>query len=200
LGIVKISEWWLESYLPDGGETFIDVGANRGEWSAALAPRFRRGYAIEPNPDLLPVLMETLPANVHVLLVGAWSYARYMDFAKYERDVHLSAVFLDGGIGTGTAIGRRSLFCQPLDRMPIEGRVDFVKVDVEGAEVEALRGARAMIEHDRPHMIIEVHHQESQVCDMMEGWGYQLSVVRHPDYDEGGELWNRHFWLVCDPL
>jgi hypothetical protein len=43
----------------------------------------------------------------------------------------------------------------PLDDLAV-GSVDFLKIDVEGMEMAALAGARALIGRDRPYVFIEV--------------------------------------------
>lgn len=197
---MAIEERWLEPYLPAGGGVAVDVGANHGTWSAWLAARFAKVYAVEPNPALLPALNAIAP-NVEVIPVGAWDRAQWHDFAIYEQDVHLSAKFYNGGINTRQPLGTVHLWCQPLDEMPIEGRVEFVKVDTEAAEVEVLRGAQRMIQHDRPRMIVEVHTEANGVWveTAMQGWGYRVRVVRHPYYAPVAPLWAMHYWMVCEP-
>jgi FkbM family methyltransferase len=37
------------------------------------------------------------------------------------------------------------------------GRVDFIRMDIEGAEFLALQGAKSLLERDRPHLLIEIH-------------------------------------------
>ncbi|WP_395671607.1 FkbM family methyltransferase [Phenylobacterium sp.] len=37
------------------------------------------------------------------------------------------------------------------------GRVDFIRMDIEGAELKALEGARGLLDRNRPHILIEIH-------------------------------------------
>ncbi|HVI34248.1 FkbM family methyltransferase [Phenylobacterium sp.] len=37
------------------------------------------------------------------------------------------------------------------------GRVDFIRMDIEGAELRALEGAKGILDRDRPHVLIEIH-------------------------------------------
>src|SRR5713101_3522579 len=50
----------LESFK---GDLFVDIGANQGLYSVALAKKFRRVYAFEPNPSVIPLLSERLSEN-----------------------------------------------------------------------------------------------------------------------------------------
>lgn len=198
-----ISEAWLEQYLPTYGGVAVDVGANHGGWTRDLARRFETVYAVEPNPALGEELL-AIGGNVEVLAVGAWRVPEWYEFTTYAQDLHLSAFFDHGGINTGEPIGSVRLWCQPIDEMPIEGRVDFIKIDVEGAEGEVLLGAERTIQHDRPRMIIEVHTylKGLMIEGLLKVWDYAVTAVRHPAYTEvPGDvtLWDDHYWLVCDP-
>lgn len=54
-------------------------------------------------------------------------------------------------------------------------RLDFVKIDIEGMEMEALRGARASLEAHRPLMMIErIKSNEGELRGFLEGLGYEL--------------------------
>ncbi len=198
-----VSESWLEAYIPERGGVAVDVGANHGEWTRELARRFETVYAVEPNPALCEELL-AIGGNVEVLPVGAWNAPEWYDFTTYAQDVHTSAFFNHGGINTGAPTGQVRLWCQPIDEMPIEGRVDFIKIDVEGAEREVALGAERTIQHDRPRMIIEAHTylKGLMVEQLLRAWGYAVAPVRHPAYTEvPGDVtyWDEHYWLVCDP-
>ena len=52
-------------------------------------------------------------------------------------------------------------------------RVDLIKVDVEGAEYEALKGLEKTLVHENPQVVVELlKRDESKVVDYMESLGY----------------------------
>jgi FkbM family methyltransferase len=67
------------------------------------------------------------------------------------------------------------------------GRLDFVKVDVEGAELQVLEGGRDVIEAHRPAMLIEIEarhtarygHSPDDVAAWLTGRGYTMHTWRH---------------------
>jgi hypothetical protein len=139
--------------------------------------------------------------NVFVLPLGAWSSSGAREFTVYGSDEHLSTVFAtaEEAIGAGAPTGRLRLWCARMDELAIAGHVDLMKVDVEGAELEALRGAMELVLLHRPLLIVEVHTEENgeTLQRVLRGWGYDVAVVRHPEYPEGGALWARHYWLAA---
>jgi hypothetical protein len=65
----------------------------------------------------------------------------------------------------------------PLDAFDLRD-VSFIKIDVEGHELEVLRGARGTIKREAPNVLIEVEqrqldHPMQTVFDLLEGWGFR---------------------------
>jgi FkbM family methyltransferase len=202
LGVDEVEgfpEPWLLAHVPLMGGVALDVGANRGGWSRLLARRFERVYAMEPNPALHGELRSI--AGTVVVPLGAWRIAGERDFVTYADGAHTSTHFGDGGINTGAPTGRVRLPVQRIDALDLPGQVDFVKIDVEGAEVEALEGAWRLLEYDRPLLVVEVHTLGAQdrVMQMLGELHYICDVVRRPYYAERDALWWRHFWIVARP-
>jgi len=83
-----------------------------------------------------------------------------------------------------------------LDDMGFE-RVDFIRMDIEGAEVAALKGAMRILERDRPHALIEVHPiilrerfdtSADELADMMRSLGYRFFMLTGGDLVELADL------------
>ena len=200
-GPCQFLEWWLTGWVPQGGRVFVDVGANIGEWTRWLATRFVHGHAIEPDPEALVVLRANLYGNVKVHPVGAWHSVATVRFSRFAASVHTSAYFDEIGINTGPRTASVELPCLPIDALGIEGPVDFLKCDTEGAEIETLRGAARLIDRDRPWLLVEVHSIDNcfALTRMLADWRYLLTLVRHPDYAPYSHLWYSHCWLSCQP-
>jgi FkbM family methyltransferase len=197
-----IQEYWLEPWVLRPGRVFIDIGANAGDWTRCLAPHFTRVHAIEPNPDALTALRQDLPANAVVHEVGAWTCETTLRFSRFARSVHLSSYFEEEGINTGPKLGVIELPCRRIDDLPIAGPVDFVKCDTEGAEVECLLGAEALIRRDRPWLLVEVHSARNflELARLFVDWEYLFTIIRHPDYAPFSRFWYEHCWYACQPM
>lgn len=64
-----------------------------------------------------------------------------------------------------------------LDDVLAGKRITFIKMDIEGAEYEALLGARKLIMENRPRMAISVHHKFEDFVTLAD-----LGLSMHPDY------------------
>jgi len=195
-------EWWLAPWVPRRGCVFVDVGANVGTWTTWLASSFERGYAVEPDPDALAVLRTNVPANVAVYPLAAWSAETTLSFSRYAETVHTSAFFAEEGINTGRRLGTLELPGRPLDALCLDGPIDFIKCDTEGAEIQVLQGAQQLIQRERPWLLIEAHSLENCIAlsHVLADWSYLFSIVRHPDYPMYSHWWYAHCWFSCQPI
>ena len=85
-----------------------------------------------------------------------------------------------GGNGEGGTIsddGTVRIAAVALDDVLPTQRVDFIKLDVEGAEIQALRGAAQLIQRSRPVLAISLYHRPQDIWEIPE----QLAALC-PDY------------------
>lgn len=159
----------------------IDVGANRGIYSYALARLFSRVMAFEPNPDVARFARRKLPGNVEVLEValGAREHSDVLHVPIVrDRRVHLLGSLRQSSDGEAAQV---PVEVRTLDGMAVRD-VRFIKIDVEGAEEEVLRGAARTIGRDRPVLLIEVFagHYSDPVdfaIQLGNSYGYDAKVM-----------------------
>jgi FkbM family methyltransferase len=154
----------IASYMDQSKElgTFIDVGANIGAIALPVAAgRQCKVIAIEANRRLSNVLaanvLNNQLYNVEVICaaVGARS-----GIARFP-NVSLSSKINFGVLGThlNDKIPTEPVLMHSLDEIATQN-TQFVKVDVEGAESEVLRGARNLIEKIRPIWLLEANKED----------------------------------------
>ena len=156
----------VDGFKPESGQIVIDVGANYGDSSIWWAKTFScKVIAFEPLVNVFNVLEENIKLN----------------------DANVSAYNL--ALGNGEEISGNSdgnMFCsggdiklksEKLDSFSFE-RVDLLKIDVEGFEMEVLKGAENTIRQFKPRIIIETHSKElRKKCHaFLSSHGYSLKV------------------------
>jgi FkbM family methyltransferase len=169
-----------EDLLPivvDPERESVDVGANVGRYSIALARLSRRVYAFEPDGELSAFLRRAAPSNVRVFS-GAVSDAAGQSPLRVPLD--------QGGKPMVALASLTEVQDQPfemrivqtttLDQLADEN-VGFVKIDVEGHEMEVLRGAQVLLRRQRPTILIEIEERHrpgaiGTACDLMTSLGY----------------------------
>ncbi len=129
----------------------FDIGANTGEYSKALATIFDECtiYSMEALPSTYEMLKQNLNTYKNITCVNTALGARKEEREFYSDGAgsHLSTFFPVGSLNnqrlekTVTSISTIDSFCT---ERKIE-RIDFLKIDVEGFELEVLTGAEKMI-------------------------------------------------------
>ena len=68
--------------------------------------------------------------------------------------------------------------------MKIKDKIDLIKIDVEGAEVEVLKGAKKTIIKNTPTIVIESFNRKNEIDEFLNPLGYlkTLSIREGEDY------------------
>lgn len=148
------------------GDTAIDVGAHIGFFTiqiAALVGAAGKVYAFEPldrNADLLERSIAENGFGDRVefrrAAVGAASGTAQLTFAAETLNTGGAYLLQDGSAPLAGNETRRVPLVA-LDDLPLKRPVRFVKMDVEGAEPQVIRGAARLLREDRPAILSELH-------------------------------------------
>jgi FkbM family methyltransferase len=145
------------------GDTVIDCGAHVGVFTKyALRRGAGRVVAVEPDPTNLACLEANLSeeiaaGKVSVVEAGVWKERTHLALSHLDED-SAQDTFFPGLPGAKEIEG---VLVLPLDEIVDElklDRVDFIKMDIEGSEREALQGARKTLGRFRPRMAICTYH------------------------------------------
>ena len=138
------------------GSTFIDIGANVGYYSMLaldIVGATGQVHAFEIDPRPLKCLAMTKRQfkldNFHIHPVALGSSDGHVLITKDSEcgNRHVAIT------GNGISVPMTSL--DAWFAMQNLGRIDVLKIDVEGFELEVLRGGLGVIERFRPHLVIE---------------------------------------------
>ncbi len=148
----------LLSSLCDRSRAAVDIGANLGTLTCWLARYSSHVYAYEPNPELAQRLRAAFrDENVTVVQTALSDVAG----SALLRVPHFHGVemhSLGSIVQAFTDADQVREFSVPLRRLDDEDLPDigFLKIDAEQNEERVLRGAMALIERHRPHILLEV--------------------------------------------
>ncbi len=181
--------YWLGSYemnkrqaferlIPPGAVTY-DIGANVGYFSllaAKLAGPTGRVYAFEPLPRNIEYLRKHIAINqlenIEVIEAAVSDHGgeAHFDLGASSAMGHLAEA---GGITV-------RMVC--LDDQLAAGELrppDYMKVDVEGAEFEVLKGARQLLEKYHPILFLDTHQREAHLptIEMLDQLGYEFDIL-----------------------
>jgi FkbM family methyltransferase len=172
-----VNSWFAENAR--AGETWLDIGANYGCTALRLADLVGptgRVFAFEPKLDTCGNLAETVALNrmaqILVIPVALGS----------NQDLDLRRFATSGSMAVGTSLANgppETLMIAKLDWLwpRIAGdaaQIHGIKIDVQGMEIEVLRGMKDVLRAHKPRLCLELHAgvDRKEVFDLLESCGY----------------------------
>ena len=215
-------EFWLTRHFAEAirsGDTVIDIGANLGYYTvlaADLVGPEGRVVAIEPNPEVFRRLSASIAVNGfaprtsarNVALAGPDESGKRAFFVpagepkngRFVGDREDPAKLGAHGTVSEVALGR-------IDPDDFE-RVDFIKIDVEGAELAVLHHLRPVLDRFRPKVVCEVNFKRGYGWDDVVA-AFGTDALGFLDFDSMVKPLTREMaetlqlgedWLVCVDL
>ncbi|MGD0639137.1 MAG: FkbM family methyltransferase [Roseiarcus sp.] len=137
----------------------VDVGCHKGKFLDAMRRAAPNGrfFAFEPIPYLYELLKSKYRADarVRVFNYALSSHDGEATFYVNERDMGLSGLSERRERLGDDPLTKVGAVVRTLDGVLGDQRVDFIKIDVEGAEFDVLQGARAILARCRPRILFE---------------------------------------------
>ncbi len=149
----------LRNLILEGGDTFLDIGANIGIFSMLASCFFKRVLSFEVLPSALASLKRNTSKMENVFV---------NDFGLSSSSGEI--VFYQNGDGDGGSSlvkenvknikGEIIVKVRPLDSVDIDNSITLVKIDVEGHELDVLKGARSTFGKYTPKVFMETHSDD----------------------------------------
>lgn len=155
---------------------FIDGGAYDGDTFRELSNRLKFGAAYLFEPD---------QANYNRLCADpACGSAIKLPLGLYSKTASISFASNASAASCIEETGGVQVTVCAIDEVIGLGRCDFIKLDIEGAEMAALKGARALLKRERPFLAISAYHKPTDLLDIPDflsdlGLGYKISLRSH---------------------
>lgn len=161
----------MESHIYGSGEHFVkpgdivlDCGASDGDFShEALNAGAKLVVAIEISPASVECLRRNLAPEIAqgraiVYPKGVWNKDDTMPLNVADKNFAANSVVLNAPGAHATYIAQLTTIDKIVGELALP-RVGFIKMDIEGAEVNALRGARETLRQFRPRLAIATEHK-----------------------------------------
>jgi FkbM family methyltransferase len=160
---VDLKNQYIPNDLPplEGAITFVDGGAFTGDTVKqfiAAGIEVKKWIAFEPDPDNLgriSDLADSLPFETVVAPCGLSDVNQLVSFSA-NGDAASKIV-------QGSDEGASTIQCLALDSFIHGTKVDFIKLDIEGAEMAALTGMKHTIGRQRPRLAISAYHKPQDI-------------------------------------
>jgi len=182
---------------PKSGEVFVDLGAHIGKYALQVARIVGNEglvIAVEPHPENWQALLKACSLNELGNIVA-------LNVAAFDRDCKLK-LFIGDSSGRHSAKENRGLGYVEVEARAVDNiieelnvkRVNWLKIDVEGAELEVLKGLQNTLTTYGPKVIVEVLGENLKaMLEFMENCGYTVMPIKSlegPNYA----------YFYCEPI
>jgi FkbM family methyltransferase len=192
---VKHPQYFADDlFVWSGDEWIVDGGAYDGDTVRTLSTmygdRFGHVLALEPDPGNFARLQATVAALPRS--ARAKVDCRQLALGSQPRTLYLDAT---GTAASTTSVdasaGTIAVRAETLDSLVEGASPTFIKLDIEGFEVDALEGARTTIERRAPVLAVCVYHKQDHLWRiplLLREWRDDYAFFLRPHNEEGWDL------------
>ncbi len=165
----------------------LDIGANIGNHSIFFAQFFEKVYAFEPNPrtyDLLKFNCEN--SNIETFQYGLSDISAELDFEQDNNNI--GNAYITQSMNQEKPLSTKSMRVK-VKKLDDEAELDLknvslIKIDIEGHELNALKGAEKTIRDNSPVILFEQHPSDfkdgtSDVIEFLKKENYEFFVIEN---------------------
>ncbi len=187
----------LTKFTPKEGDTVIDIGAHIGRYtitSSKQVGNIGKVVAIEADPDNFQLLKRNIALN-NLTNVLPLNYAVFSERTKiklYEQSASAkyNSIMLTRAATTKNFVEVDADTLDSILQLNEVNKVNWIKIDVEGAEFEVLRGSTKILSGENISLLIEIHNIEdpshyNNIVDFLKYRNYEITFEQR--YEGSGE-------------
>jgi len=168
LGVENFENNVKNSFHLNTNEVVIDIGAHLGEYSLAVAKNAEIVIAVEANPDTFKILQKNIElnkiSNIIPINKAIYDSTGYQTLKIFGDKSGMSSMVMNYEDKSDSIKVKTETLDRLVDNLKLE-KVDWIKIDVEGAEYNVLKGAKQTISlnKERIKLIIELHGEKNSI-------------------------------------
>jgi len=168
-------EIFIINQLIENGTDSIDVGVYRGVHSYEMAKYSKNVHSFEPNPVIFKELNRYLPSiikniNLYNYALSDKTEKKILKIPLRNPNINKSNYEEYYKMGLATIHEKNiienfdefEINCKKLDEFYFNNKISFIKVDVEGHEIQVIDGAKNLIKKFNPNLMIEIEEKHSR--------------------------------------
>lgn len=168
--VLALDRQYFEDFVPmQAGDVFVDGGGYDGQTALQFVARngaYRKIHYFEPVPAMMDVSRQAMASLRDVCFIQKGLFSRN-DRLRFD---------VDGGPAAGLSpTGRTEIDVVRLDD-EVADPVTFMKLDIEGAEYDAIQGAMEHIVAETPVLAVCVYHNQRDF------WRIPLQILKNKDH------------------
>ena len=184
-------------FAPKEGDTVIDIGAHIGRYtitSSKQVGKTGKVVAIEADPDNFQLLQRNIAlnklTNVTPLNYAVFSERTRMKLYEQSASAKYNSLMLARAARTKNYVEVEADTLDSILKLNEVNQVNWIKIDVEGAEFEVLKGSTKTLSSENMSLLIEIHNIEDpghhhNIVDFLKYHNYEITFEQR--YEGSGE-------------
>jgi FkbM family methyltransferase len=184
-------------FTPKEGDTVIDIGAHIGRYTITSSKQVGKNgkvVAIEADPDNFQLLKRNIAlnklTNVLPLNYAIFSARTKMKLYEQSASAKYNSLMLARAARTKNYVEVEADTLDSILKLNEVNQVNWIKIDVEGAEFEVLKGSTKTLSSKNVSLLIEIHNIEDpshydNIVDFLKYHNYEITFEQR--YDDSGE-------------
>jgi FkbM family methyltransferase len=184
-------------FAPKEGDTVIDIGAHIGRYtitSSKQVGKTGKVVAIEADPDNFQLLKRNIAlnklTNVMPLNYAVFSERTRMKLYEQSASAKYNSLMLARAARTKNYVEVEADTLDSILKLNEVNQVNWIKIDVEGAEFEVLKGSTKTLSSENMSLLIEIHNIEDpghhhNIVDFLKYHNYEITFEQR--YEGSGE-------------
>ncbi len=179
----------------DKSKDALDVGVYRGVYSFKLSQNFKKVHAFEANPKLYPYIEKNLKKIIHNISLYNFALSdkngeTILKLPKRSKSIFKNNIEELFQLGAASIHPHKTFKeyveivtkMKKLDDIKINNKIGFIKIDVEGHELEVIKGASRTIKENKPILLVEIEERHSkrtlnESISIINNFGYKSFYV-----------------------
>lgn len=197
----------VKKFIKSGTDS-IDVGVYRGVYSYEMSKYSEKVHSFEPNPIIFKYINKNLKKfikNIHLYNFALSNQNKTMNLKIPIRNSNSNKEIFEEYYEMGKAtIHNENNFenyenfeiqTKKIDELNFDNKISFIKIDVEGHELEVIEGAKNTIKRDKPILLVEIEKQYTkkevaESINFINSLGYKSYFFNKKDLKSTTELNN----------
>lgn len=197
----------VKKFIKSGSDS-IDVGVYRGVYSYEMSKYSEKVHSFEPNPIIFKYIDKNLKKfikNIHLYNFALSNQNKTINLKIPIRNSNSNKEIFEEYYEMGRAtIHNENNFenyenfeiqTKTIDELSFDNKISFIKIDVEGHELEVIEGAKNTIKKDKPILLVEIEKQYTkkevaESINFINSLGYKSYFFDKKDLKSTNELNN----------
>jgi FkbM family methyltransferase len=181
----------------DKSKDALDIGVYRGVYSYKLSQNYNLVHSFEPNPLLYPHLKRNLKKIINNIKLYNLALSDKNGETRLKLPIRNNSIF-STNIEELYQLGAASIHpenkfekfkevvvkMKKLDDLKIENKIGFIKIDVEGHELEVIKGSSKIISENMPILLVEIEKRHTnkpvlESINYIKNMGYDCFFVKN---------------------